>query len=110
MGVEIGDVRNRTSARISVSSGRGFAGAQASLPSGAMITLRPPRRFQVIEIKTVMVSPSKAQVFPLLFARDFLLPSGTVWCGVFPLQNSEVCLSWHTTPSRTGCSIHTVWP
>jgi hypothetical protein len=30
------------SARISVSSGRGFAGAQASPPSGAMITLRPP--------------------------------------------------------------------
>ena len=34
----------RVSVRISVSSGRGFADAQASPPSGAMITLRPPRR------------------------------------------------------------------
>ena len=34
--------------RISVSSGRGFAGAHASPPSGAMMTLRPPRRFQML--------------------------------------------------------------
>ena len=38
----------RASARISVSSGRGFAGAHASPPSGAMMTLRPPRRFQML--------------------------------------------------------------
>ena len=44
----------RASAQISVSSGRGFAGAHASPPSGAMITLRPPRRFQVIGMWTVM--------------------------------------------------------
>jgi hypothetical protein len=32
-------------------------GAHASPPSGAMITFYPPRRFQVIGMKTVMVSP-----------------------------------------------------
>ena len=37
-------VKARANARIRVSSGRGFAGAHASTPSGAMTTLRPPRR------------------------------------------------------------------
>ena len=47
----------RTSARISALSHRGFAGAHASPPSGAMMTLRPPRRFQVIGMRTVIVEP-----------------------------------------------------
>jgi hypothetical protein len=41
----------------SASSGRGFTGAQASPRSGAMITFRPPRRFQLIGVRTVIVRP-----------------------------------------------------
>ena len=59
------------SARISVSSGRGFAGGQASPPSGAMITLRPPRRFQVIGMRTVIVEPSNSQFWPATFRFAF---------------------------------------
>ena len=62
----------RASARISVSSGRGFAGAQASPPSGAMITLRPPRRFQVIGMRTVMVVPSNSQLSPAILRFVFM--------------------------------------
>jgi hypothetical protein len=58
--------------RIGFSSGRGFAGAQESLPSGAMITFRPPRRFQVFGMKTGMASPSSWQFLRATFARDFL--------------------------------------
>ena len=64
----------RTSARISVSSGRAFAGAQASPPSGEMITFCPPRRFHVIGIKMVMVSPLSTQVSWVPFIRDFTPP------------------------------------
>ena len=63
----------RASARISVSSGRGFAGAHASPPSGAMITLRPPWRFQAIGMWTVIVLPSNSQFCPATF-RFVLMP------------------------------------
>ena len=63
----------RASARISVSSGRGFAGAQASLPSGAIITFRPPWRFQVIGMWTAIVVPSNSQFWPKALRFDFML-------------------------------------
>jgi hypothetical protein len=47
--------------------GPGVAGAHASPPSGAMMTLRPPRRFQVTGMWTVIVRP------PSLLVRHSLL-------------------------------------
>jgi hypothetical protein len=41
-----------------------------------MITFCPPRRFHVIGMKTVMVSPSRVQLFPLSHVRDFTLSTG----------------------------------
>ena len=51
--------------------GVGLAGAHASPPSGAMITLRPPRRLNVIGMWTVIVLPSKSSSPP----RDLPLAS-----------------------------------
>jgi hypothetical protein len=63
----------RASARISVSSGPGFAGAHASPPSGAMITfLWPPRCFQAIGMRTVIVLPSNSQLSPESFRLALL--------------------------------------
>jgi hypothetical protein len=41
-----------------------------------MITFCPPRRFQVIGMKTVRISPSSVQLFPLSHVRDFTLSTG----------------------------------
>jgi hypothetical protein len=52
-------------------AGRGFAGVHASPPSGAMITLWPPRRFQIIGMRTVIVWPSNSQFLPATFRFVF---------------------------------------
>jgi hypothetical protein len=48
----------------------------AEVGSGAIITFCPPRRFQVIGMNTVRMSPSSVQLFPLSHVRDFTLSTG----------------------------------
>src|SRR5512147_920891 len=59
--------------------GRGLAGTHASPPSGAMTTLRPPRRFQVIGMRTV-TNPGDAQQSTLTIREAALRTPSVLLC------------------------------